>query len=363
MPQMTRTQLVLFEIAAACILGGIVLKGAGEIVGFAVAVVVLLLALAPMNRRWLYQVALSRLGLQSRRRRGRNLTGLAGVLGTYNVESVSGGSRGSDLGVVHSDTTWCLPLMIGLDGLLNDDVAVPVRALTELLRVEDVELSSVRLITLTAPAQARKSAPGGPRPPMVQLAARYCLLTLDTRRAAPAIAARGGTEAAVHQILRRCAVHAQQELAGVGLVVRRLNHAAVESLFTTWMGPASAPNTRSADRASESWVDVRVAGTWSTVFAVTGDGADIIDRVSRLVEAAPTPVVTTALLLRPVGNETKIEATMLVRLSSPETRPHAAAARSLDLLAQAFDLRVQRLDGEQGTLLRATSPVGVGERS
>jgi hypothetical protein len=52
---------------------------------------------------------------------------------------------------------------------------------------------------------------------------------------------------------------------------------------------------------------------------------------------------------------------MLVRLSAPVTAPREDAADSLGLLAQAFDLQLQRAAGEQANLLRATTPLGVGE--
>jgi type VII secretion protein EccE len=360
-PQLTKPQLVLIELAGAAVLGGLEFRGVWLPIGAGAAVVLVALAVVPLHRRWLYQLAVSWGGLALRRRRSARVPGLAGLLGDYRVESVPAGSRGKSVGVVRSGTTWSLPLVLALDGVLNDDAPVPIQLLAELLRVEDVPLSSVRLLTLTTPPQVPAQAPPGPLAPLVPLAARYCLLTLDTRRAAEAVASRGGSEAAVHQILRRCAVHAEQVLSTAGLSVRRLDQPAVESLFATWMGPATSPTGRRGQQTVESWTDVRVAGTWSTVFAVTGEGADLADRVSRLAAVAPTPVVATALVLQPAEFGDGVQGTMLVRLSSPDSAPREDAAKSLNLLAQAFDLTLQRMDGEQGQLLRATTPVGVGE--
>lgn len=365
MAQPTMAQVVLVELAAAAAGSGFALGGRLDspwfIAGAAVGVLLLIPALVPMRGRWLYQLGLSRLGLWTRRRRGSTGTGLAGLLGEYRVESVPAGSRGGKIGAVRSGTTWSLPLALGLDSVFNDDVPVPVHLLRELLRVEDVPLSSVRLFTLVTPVHAPARAPAGPAAPTTPLAARYCLITLDTLRAADAIAARGGGTLAVHQILRRCAVHSEQVLATAGLTVRRLDENAVASLFATWMGPAITAATRRGDQPEESWSDVRVAGTWSTVFAVTGDGEDVFDRVSRLAAVAPTPVVGTSLVLQPVGARDRVEATMLVRLSAPASVPRADAVNALALLAQAFDLSVRRVGGEQGVLLRATTPFGVGE--
>jgi type VII secretion protein EccE len=361
-PQWTRTQVVLVELAAAAVVGGIAGGGVWLIAGGIAGVVLLAVAVLPVRRRWLYQVILSWFALQRRQRDAMRRVGLAGTLGDFEVTSVPGGSDGRRIGVVHSGTTWCLPLVVSLDGVFNDDAPVPIDLLARLMWVEDVPLSSVRLVTLTAPAQPPAHAPAGPVAPATPLAARYCLLTLDTRRAAEAIAARGGTQAAVHQILRRCAIHAERLLSTAGLTVRRLDENAVGALFATWMGPATPFAGQHPPQAVESWRDVRVVGTWSTVFAVTGDGADITDRIARLAAAAPTPVVATTLLMQPAGpRPDDVDTTLLMRLSGPDSVSEAGAVDWLSRIAEAFGLIVQRLDGEQGPLLRATTPVGIGE--
>lgn len=361
MPQPSKVQLVLVETVAAAVLGGYAINRVCFIAGVSVGTVLLLLAVVPWRRRWLYQVGLSWFGLMRRRRAAARRPGLAGLLGDHHVEAVTGGRRGSELGVVRSGTTWSLPLVLGLDGVFNDDSGVPVDLLVGLLQIEDVPLSSVRLLTLATPAHVAANAPAGPAPPMTQLAARYCLLTLDTRRAAESIASRGGTTAAIHQILRRCAVHTEQVLATAGVTVRRLDATAVSNLFGTLMGPSSPQVGRRAQQTVESWADVRVGGTWSTVFAVSGAGSDVPSRVLRLAEAAPTPVVATSLLLQPDAGRGRAAATMLVRITAPDNAPPSDAFRSLTLLARAYDLVMQRVDGEQGHLLRATTPLGVGE--
>ncbi len=360
MPQVSRAQLVLVELAGAAVLGGLAGSGVWPYLGGAAAALLAAAALVPVRRRWLYQLAVSWLRLIRRRRRTGRRPGLAALLGQYSVEAVPGGDHGSEIGVVRSGPVWNLPLVLGLDGVFNDDATVPVRLLAELLQVEDVPLASVRLFTLMTPAQVPAHAPAGPGAPLIPLAARYCLLTLDTRRAAEAIGDRGGTRAAVQQILRRCAVHAEQLLSTAGLSVRRLDAAGVESLFATWLGPASVASGRRAEQTVESWSNVRVAGTWSTTFAVSGTGDDLADRVARLAAAAPTAVAATTLVLEPEQDGRGLRAGVLMRLSSPDTAAREDAAQSLGLLAQAYDLTVQPLDGEQGELLRATTPVGVG---
>lgn len=357
MPRPTMMQLALLEAAAAAVLGGLALHGGWAAAGIALGAAVALCAVVPVEGRWLYQLLLAGSALLRRRRRLARGGGLAGLLGEYTVETVPGGSAGVPIGVIRHGARWSIPLVLALDDVFNADRGVPVAALAELLQAEDIPLSSVRLLTLTSPARVPAGAPAGPYPPLDQQAARYCLLTLDSRRAADAIADRGGSPAAVAQILRRATVHAEQVLAGAGIATRRLDEAGIAGLFTAWLGPASPASGRRAQHSAESWRDVRVAGTWSTVAAVTGHGADVADRVARLVAVAPTPVVATTLVLRP-DRVRRFAASVLVRLSAPDTAPQRDAIGSLALLARAYDLRLQRMGGEQGALLAATTPVG-----
>ncbi|WP_375500225.1 type VII secretion protein EccE [uncultured Jatrophihabitans sp.] len=375
MPRFAFAQLALLELAAAAALGGLAYGGVGRIVGPAVGTVVLLAAIVPVQRRWLYQAGASWLGLIRRRRRLGRRAGLEALFGEHTVVTVPGGSSGGDLAAVRAGTTWCLPLVLGLDGVFNDDPPVPIRLLAELMQVEDVPLSSVRLFTLTTPAQVPPQAPAGPERALCPIAARYCLITLDTRRASEAIAARGGGENAVNQILRRCAVQAEQTLSTAGVTVHRLQEPAVRNLFATWLGPAGVSGGRRSDRAGESWGDVRVAGTRSVSFAIGGTGADVPERVARLAAAAPTAVVGSALLLRRRSGRDRIQVTtgarrvqvadletaIIVRFSVPDSAADADAGQAMMLLARAYDLVVQRSGGEQGALLQATVPVGMGE--
>ncbi|MDT4958824.1 MAG: hypothetical protein QOD31_2623, partial [Pseudonocardiales bacterium] len=63
MPERTRTQLILAELAAAAFLGGLAGGGVWLIAGAFGAAVFLALAVVPVRRRWLYQVAVSWLAL------------------------------------------------------------------------------------------------------------------------------------------------------------------------------------------------------------------------------------------------------------------------------------------------------------
>jgi hypothetical protein len=252
-----------------------------------------------------------------------------------------------------------------LDDVLNEDAPVPVRVLADLLQVEDVPLASARLLTLVVPSRGAATPDAdGARAPLGQLASRYLLLTLDGTRAANALAARGGGQAGLHQMLRRCVVHAEDLLANAGIEVRRLDEVAVATLFAAWLGPATTPSVRRPAHAVEGWTSVAVNGTSSTAYAVTGTGPDLGDRVQQLAAAAPTPIAATALVVGPGARPDTHVGSWILRLSAPAV-PEALVGvhASLSELAKPLDLMLQPGCGEQAALLRATMPIGAGTRS
>jgi type VII secretion protein EccE len=358
MPHLTRVQLVLLELAAGCAAGGLAASNAWRWVGFVAAALLAILALVPLHRRWLYQLMLSWVEMVRRRSSVRG-PGLQSMLGGYQIVTVPAGSQGSAFGVVRSGSTWSLPLELALDSVYNDDAPVPVEQLASLLRVEDVPMATVRLLTVFSPATPF-AGPAAPVLPPPRLVSRYCVITMDTALASDAVAARGGTEAAFNQILRRAALRCEQSLAAVGVRVRRLDDRAVADLFTTCIGPAGNRPDGSLPPSAEDWSEVRVAGTWSISFAVTGSAADVTDALGRVAATARTPVAVTSLVLQRVGPRADLSATLLLRLSGPGSSPDRGAIDAIAERAHTAGLLLQRLDGEQGRLLRATTPVGVG---
>lgn len=358
MPQPTRVQLVLLELAAACAAGGLIANNAWRPPAFAAALVSALVAVVPVQRRWAYQVLIS-LAQMFRRRAGVRGPGLQSMLGGYRIVTVPAGSQGSPFGVVRSGSTLALPLELALDGVYNDDAAVPVDQLATLLCVEDVPMASVRLLTVFSPP-ATTGGPPGPILPPPRIVSRYAVITMDTSLASAAIAARGGTEAAFNQILRRAALRCEQSLAAVGVRVRRLDERSVADLFDSSIGPAGLRSDRSLPPSLETPSEVHVAGTWSVCFAVTGGGRDVIDALDRVAASARTPVAVTTLLLRRTGPRSELDTMLLLRLSGPGPARDRAAVDAVLERARGAGLTLQRLDGEQGRLLRATTPVGVG---
>jgi type VII secretion protein EccE len=354
LPRVTLAQLVLLELGAAAAAGGIAEQGNWLIAGVAAAAVLLVLAVIPVGGRWMYQLAQSYLALLRRRRAVRG-PGLQSLLGGYQVTTVPAGRQGTTFGAVAVGNTWTVPVEVTLDRVLNDDAAVPVDQLATLLRVEDVPMASVRLVTVVSPAP-RGSAAAVPSPPHV--VARYVLVTLDLSTASAAVAARGGTDAAVAQILRRCALRAEEVLSANGLTVRRLDDTGVAALFAGLFGPSSVAPGGALPPTVETWHDIRVGGTWSMSFAVRGAGPDLADRALALASSAPVPVAVTSLVLRRSGRG-PVTAHLLLRVSGPGQDPDRSIATVLAGQARERGLTLQRLDGEQGAVLRETTPVGV----
>jgi hypothetical protein len=221
-----------------------------------------------------------------------------------------------------------------------------------------VPLGSVRLVTVLTPAIAAPGAPSSPVAPPPRSAARYCLLTLDLATAAAAVAARGGTQAAIAQILRRSALVAEQVLAANGLAVRRLDETAVAALFPVLLGPAEPGPGGSLPPTVEKWREIRVAGTWSVSYAVAASDDGVLDRLAMVTAGLPAPVVVTSLVLSPAARG-GANVLILLRMTGPGSGPAPELGAELERRARELDLVLQRLDGEHGALLTATTPVGV----
>lgn len=355
MPLPTRAQLVLFELAAAAVVGGLAARGAWLPAGIVTGAVAAALALVPVRRRWLFQLVGSWLRLTARRLRGQH------ALVDFRVVTVpAGASLPTDTAAVRAGTTWSIPLEVLGGAVFDRDIGDAVALLTRLLRVEDVPLASARVLTVTTAGARPAYGTGGQLVPgSATVAARYCVLTLDAARATDAVVARGGSEAAVHNILRRCVLRAEQTLTASGVAVRRLDAAQLAALLHAFVLPQT-PAGAAPPSVHESWSDIRVAGTWSMTYLVSGAGGDLITRLAQLSGSLGLPAVTTALLVAPgPRGDAAAEVRILLRLSGVEGTVDPAAGARIAVYARSLGLTLQRLDGEQATLLRATTPLGV----
>lgn len=356
----TVVQLVLLEIAAAAVVCGLAAKHGWQAVGIGVAALLLLFGFIPAQRRWLYQALGSRLRLTGRKRRQRRHTGLASLIGPYDVVDVAS-SGGTPIAVVRAGTTWAVPLELRQDSVFNDDAGVPLGGLESLLKIEDVPLASVRLLNVVTPAVVPSSGPAAPTPQLARGATRYCVLTLDTLLAARALADRGGSEAAITQILRRCAMRAQEVFGGARLQVEALDEAGVHRILDSCLGPPAPVTSPAGAATDESAGGIRVGGTFSTTVAIGGPAGVALARLVDVLPYLPARVAATSLVIAPGRRRSEPQTALLVRISAPADRSAGELNRQLRKLLSQAGLPVQRVDGEQGQLLRASTPLGLSE--
>ncbi len=343
-------QLLIAELGLGAIAAGLALiaatDGAAPLIGaialLALGAVLVLGAVVRFQGRWLYQHAIARARLRRGAARRRGPDAAAGPLselsGGYVVEAIPG-PRQSTLGAVRCGTTWTVALEIAADDLLGDDPPVPLRDLPSLLRIEDVPLAQVRLLTFAAPAPDGGAVP--------RTAARLCLLSVDTRAAAEALTARGGSRAALAQILRRCVLRAEELLAAHGVTTRPVDPAAMTRALDVCLG-ALAPDAR----PQEHWSHVSFGAAQSVSVALGGDAARGLAVADHLLAALPGPLAASAVVVAPSGAGPVT--TLVVRGGGPDA---AAIARRVRPAAQQGGLRVDELHGRQRDALLLTVPL------
>ena len=338
-PRFGLAQLVLLQVAAAAVLCGLAARHGWQVAGIAVAALLILVSVVRVQRRF---------------------TGLESLAWPYQVVDVAS-SGGTPIAVIRGGTTWALPLELRQDSVFNDDAGVPLGGLTSLLKIEDVSMASVRLLSLVTPAVVPAGAPAGPTPLLARGASRHCILTLDTMLAAGALADRGGSDAAIMQILRRCAMRAQEVLGTGRVSLHTLDEAAVQRLLDSCLGPPGRL-ARPADAATaESATGIRIGGTYSTTVVVSGPASTALGRLTDLLPHLPGRVAATALVLMPDRRRGGARSTLLVRVSAPADRSTGNPGTRLRKMLSRAGLPVQRVDGEQAGLLRASTPLGLTE--
>ena len=104
-------------------------------------------------------------------------------------------------------------------------------------------------------------------------------------------------------------------------------------------------------------------GTYSATVAVGGSATTALGKLAEIAPYLPGRVAATTLVLTPDRHRGGVAANLLVRVSEPvEGKRDNLGSRLRKVLGDA-GLTVQRLDGEQGELLRATTPLGLSDGS
>jgi type VII secretion protein EccE len=361
-------QLLMVDVGLGAIAAALGLlsatDGIGTLLG-AIALVILGAALVlgsviRIRGRWAYQHLLAWARL---RRSGRRMritptdpaapapAPLFALTGGYAIETIPG-PRQSSLGAVSCGTAWTVALEVMADDLLNDDPGLPLGDLPSLLTIEGVTLAQVRVLTLAAPAHAGQ--PGEPAA-LPRSAARICLLTLDTRTAADALNARGGSMAALAQILRRCVLRAEEMLASHGLASRPVDAPAMTRLLDASLGLHAL--AAGDAQPHERWAHVSFGAGQAVSVALGGDASRGLAVADELLATLPGAVTASAVIVS--GSSAEPLTTLLVRASTLDAGGTDIAAR-IEGAAHARGLRVDALRGRQRDALLLTVPLVVG---
>lgn len=358
MPLAALSRLVLLEVAAAAGLVAYAFRGPWVVVGSVVAVVCAALALVGVQGRPLHAVIGSWLGMRTRRvgRGGRRREGGGEV---FRVVTVPSAGRGAEVGAIQGERTWSVPLELPLGSVVNADAPIDLDRMATLLRVEGVPLANVRVVTVVWPAMPAAEGLVGSTPRPVQRASRHLVLTLDTAHAADVIVERGGPPA-IHQILRRCVLRAEEVLHASGVEVTRLSERAVAAAAAGAVGRTATGPDVSLLATGESMGRLDLADGAAHTFVVSGP--DVLLRLGDLAQQVPAPVVATSVVLEHDEAGRVPHLTVLLRVSgAPEVV--ANANDPLAAAAAAMGLRVSPVLGAQLPLFQATTLLGVARES
>lgn len=338
------SRLACVEVAAASVTIGIVEKGPWLVAGAAVAVV-LVAAVLPAGGKPLVVALLRRLRV---RRRARTQSSFEALLGDYRVVSIAAGRHAPAFAAVREGTTFTAALQLDFDNLFNEDPPIPVARLASTLVVDDVPLSSLRLVTVrqSSPRHDGRPVSAAPLAPLVQC---FCFLTVDVRLARAAILGRGDADLATVQVLRRCVKRIEEVFAPTGASVRVLDADALTAAFTTCLGQGDG--VAASTPAAESWDAIAVGHVRLATRAMAGRADAALAAASALSASSGPEGTVTCLVLRPASNAVGFTATLLIRTAGEAADRIAAGARQ-------FGVTLRELPGEQLDLLRASLPVG-----
>ncbi|WP_436787514.1 type VII secretion protein EccE [Yinghuangia sp. YIM S10712] len=251
---------------------------------------------------------------------------------------------------------------------------LPLSAIADALRVDDVVLASAQIVQHSRPAPA-------PHLPQEAIAARsytelreregldapairqtWIALRLDADRCRPAVAARGGGLEGAQRTLLRAVNHLATTLAATGLSCRPLDEQTlIQALFAASGASPSARNTgRNGPRTVETRQAWRCDDRWHTTYWIA--------RWPRLSEASSPDLVgaltgttgpaTTFSLTAQAGGGGSVALTGHVRVSARSADELRQAAAELEARARQLRVGLVRLDWEQRPALVATLPLG-----
>jgi len=385
-------QLVGFELAAAVILIGWLLRPIGLTVGVVLAVPLVLAGLLRRRGRPLPEWFSTNRALRERRRRNAEPVppgtdpGFAPAvecdpaLRTYSFQD----RRQREVGMLGDGTFLTALVQVqAADTPLRPAYGagnIPLDLIHGLLAVDDIKLASVQVVQHTQPAPAphlppqamavRSYGPLQAQSMTPGLRLTWVALKLDPELCPEAVQARGGGMEGARRALLRAADHLASRLMGAGLQAKVLSEqeinatiatsACVNPLATT--GGAALDGSRSGRRTAEStrtWrCDDRLHTTyWISRWPQLGAGGPEFPRLIGSLTSSPALASTFSLTVsRRRGDVLTMSGH--VRLTGRGENELGEATQHLERAAAAFKTGLVRLDREQLPGVLATLPLG-----
>ncbi|KUM73702.1 type VII secretion protein EccE [Streptomyces griseorubiginosus] len=385
-------QLVGFELAAAVLLIGWLLRPIGLTVGIVLAVPLVLAGLLRRRGRPLPEWFTTARALRDRRRRNAEPVppgtdpGFAPAvecdpaLRTYSFQD----REQREIGMLGDGTFLTALVQVqAADTPLRPAYGtgdIPLDLLQGLLEVDDIRLASVQVVQHTQPAPAphlppqamavRSYGPLQAQSMTPGLRITWVALKLDPELCPEAVEARGGGMQGARRALLRVADQLASRLMGAGMQAKVLSEAdicgavatssCVNPMATT--GGAALDGSRSGRRTAEStrtWrCDDRLHTTyWISKWPQFGGAGPAFPRLVGALTSAPTLASTFSLTIsRRRGKLLALSGH--VRLTGRGENELGEAAEHLERAASAFKVGLVRLDREQLPGVLATLPLG-----
>ncbi|KUN63924.1 type VII secretion protein EccE [Streptomyces canus] len=384
--------LVGFELAAAVLLIGWLLRPIGLTVGIVLAVPLVLAGLLRRRGRPLPEWFSTARALGDRRKRNAEPVppgtdpGFAPAvecdpaLRTYSFQD----REQREIGMLGDGTFLTALVQVqAADTPLRPSYGtgdIPLDLLQGLLEVDDIRLASVQVVQHTQPAPAphlppqamavRSYGPLQAQSMTPGLRITWVALKFDPELCPEAVEARGGGMQGARRALLRVADQLASRLMGVGMQAKVLSESdicgaiatssCVNPMATT--GGAALDGSRSGRRTAEStrtWrCDDRLHTTyWISRWPQFGGGGPAFPRLVGALTSAPTLASTFSLTIsRRRGKVLALSGH--VRLTGRGENELGEAAEHLERAASAFKVGLVRLDREQLPGVLATLPLG-----
>jgi type VII secretion protein EccE len=375
---------LVLELVAVAVAVGVVLGGSTELAAVGVAVAVVMLTLARVRRRWLYEWV--RVWMAFRRRRGAygvphhgidpQLAPLVELIPGLGIGTAIG-LRNESMGVIHDGVAWTAVVAVEADEGRADRAdqhgpdAIPIGPLADLVTSADLRLASVQALVQLVPAPSvfhsaevdHCAASYRQLHPTEIPSARTALiaLRLDPAVCADALTVRGGSVEVVHRALRRFAHRVIDVLDEAGYRARLLPKGDIQAVLAGSAGIQLLAFPDDGWRTLETWTEQFSDGTahvthWLRDWPPTG-----ITELLRALCAVRTLFTTVSLTITPDDRPGR-EAAVVTALVRVTTGPDDAAVASAEAVraARATGAVLVPLRGAQWPGLLATIPLGGG---